>query len=122
MSKFLPRVCIFCIALLICSLSININLFAQKNSTSNSMYNDIDTEALFGQSIINDVPPQPIVLESYSNTYLFKSRPSRKVTLDCLPGDDGCEIDEPIDSQILFLIVFVFIFSVYSLNKKLAIV
>lgn len=38
---------------------------------------------------------------------------------DCFPGDGGCETDDPLDSHIIILMLFVAIFSIYTLNKKL---
>jgi len=37
---------------------------------------------------------------------------------DCFPGDLLCETDDPLDTHILILMLFVAIFAIYSLNKK----
>lgn len=39
---------------------------------------------------------------------------------DCFPGDLGCETDDPLDSHILILMIFVAILAIYTLNKKVA--
>ncbi len=38
---------------------------------------------------------------------------------NCFPGEDQCETDDPLDSHIIILMLFVAIFSIYSINKKL---
>lgn len=118
MSKFLPRVQSLCILVLMCFLTVSTDVFAQNSHSSNFTNNDIDNEPLFGQSLVN-YDQQPQIVQSYSNNNAYSPvRRSRKVTLDCLPGDPGCEIDDPIDSHILLLIAFALLSSVYYLNKK----
>lgn len=120
MLNFNSKLISICVLILVFILTSNSNAIAQKYGQNNK--NDIVTEEpLFGQSVINESSQAP-VFQNSTNTQLFKSKGrSRKVTF-CNAGEPGCEIDEPLDSQILVLIGFVFLFAVYSLNKKLLLV